>query len=92
VAAGSTDLDRLLRQDCGSCHGLHLTGGLGPPLTRQALAGRTPEDLRATILEGRSGTAMPAWRGVLTEREVDELVALLLQLTDESPQARRHAR
>ncbi|HYG42204.1 MAG TPA: cytochrome c, partial [Bordetella sp.] len=37
-------LEHLLRQDCGSCHGLRMTGGLGPPLTRQALAGK-PRDL-----------------------------------------------
>ena len=33
-------LDHLLLQDCGSCHGLRMTGGLGPALTRDALAGK----------------------------------------------------
>ena len=28
----------MVRQDCGSCHGLRLTGGPGPALTREALA------------------------------------------------------
>ena len=26
-------LEHLLLQDCGSCHGLRLTGGLGPAIT-----------------------------------------------------------
>ena len=29
-------LVRIVRQDCGSCHGMRLTGGLGPALTREA--------------------------------------------------------
>ena len=50
-------LEHLLIQDCGSCHGLRMTGGLGPALTPQALAGKPRESLVATILHGRSGTA-----------------------------------
>src|SRR5690554_7420036 len=33
-------LEHLLLQDCGSCHGLRLTGGLGPAITPEALAGK----------------------------------------------------
>ena len=32
-------LEHMLMQDCGSCHGLTMKGGLGRPLTREALAG-----------------------------------------------------
>ena len=28
--ARQKELVRMVRQDCGSCHGLYLTGGLGP--------------------------------------------------------------
>ncbi len=59
----------LLVQDCGSCHGLTLKGGLGPALTVPALAGKPPEFLQMTILLGRPGTAMPPWRGFLNEPE-----------------------
>lgn len=69
----------LVRQDCGSCHGLTLKGGLGPALTREALAGKPPEGLRATILHGRPGTPMPPWRDFLTENEVNWLVEVLMQ-------------
>ena len=36
----------LVREDCGSCHGRTLKGGLGPPLLPEALAGRMEEVLR----------------------------------------------
>lgn len=69
---------RMLRQDCGSCHGLHLTGGLGPALTREALAGKPVEALAATIFHGRAGTPMPPWRGFVDETEARWLAAQLL--------------
>lgn len=59
-------LVRMVRQDCGACHGMQLTGGLGPPLTRPALAGRTIEALAATTLHGRPGTPMPGWKTMLS--------------------------
>ena len=69
LAAGIPDTEkkeliRLVRQDCGSCHGMTLQGGLGTPLTREALAmaDRSAETLAATILYGRPGTAMPPWK------------------------------
>lgn len=71
-------LIHLLRQDCGSCHGLRLKGGLGPALTRSALAGRSAQELARTILEGRPGTAMPAWRTFLEPAEARWLAQLLL--------------
>ena len=67
-------LQYLLVQDCGSCHGLSLKGGLGPSLEAQALAGKPRELLIRTILEGRPGTAMPPWRGFLTQEEAAWLV------------------
>jgi len=72
-------LDHLLRQDCGSCHGLRMTGGLGPPLTRQALAGKPRELLIATIAQGRPGTAMPNWDALLDEQDIAWLADRLMQ-------------
>ena len=62
-------LIRLVRHDCGSCHGLTLGGGLGPPLTAAALAGRPAPYVQAVILRGRKGTAMPPWSAFLSEAE-----------------------
>lgn len=71
------ELRYLLEQDCGSCHGLTLQGGLGPALTREALRDKPAELLAWTITHGRPGTAMPGWKPFLTEDEVDWLVRLL---------------
>lgn len=62
-------LRNLLTQDCGSCHGLRLTGGLGPPLVAPALDPKPVEFLAYTIHFGRPGTAMPPWNGLLSEAE-----------------------
>ncbi|CAP44405.1 c-type cytochrome [Bordetella petrii] len=72
-------LEHLLRQDCGSCHGLRLTGGLGPPLTREALAGKPRELLIATITLGRPGTPMPNWDALLDTQDIAWLADRLLQ-------------
>lgn len=78
-----TELGQLLRQDCGSCHGLRLQGGLGPPLTPEALRNKPPAYLERVILEGRAGTPMPPWRGLLTPAEAQWLVQTLLRGVDD---------
>lgn len=62
-------LVHMVRQDCGACHGLQLTGGLGPPLTPQALNDRTIASIVTTTLEGRPGTPMPPWKSMLSESD-----------------------
>lgn len=62
-------LEHLVLQDCGSCHGLTLKGGLGRPLTPEALAHADREGLALIVLDGVPGTAMPPWRPLLTEAE-----------------------
>jgi len=73
------DLVRLVRHDCGSCHGMTLAGGLGPALTAQALAERPHAYLQQVILGGRPGTAMPPWRGLLSEQDADWIARELLK-------------
>ena len=75
----SRELIRMVRQDCGSCHGLTLRGGLGSPLLPETLRDKSPEGLVQTILMGRPGTAMPPWKTFLSEAEADWIVAQLLR-------------
>ena len=75
--ARQQELRQLLHQDCGSCHGLTLRGGLGPALLPGSLAGKPRDFLITTILDGRPGTAMPPWRGLLEAGEAAWLVDLL---------------
>lgn len=79
AAVDARRLERLLTQDCGACHGLHLTGGLGPALTPQALAGLHRDTLIATVTYGRPARAMPGWAPLLSSGEIAWLVDRLLQ-------------
>ncbi|MEW6330148.1 MAG: cytochrome c [Pseudomonadota bacterium] len=78
-AARQAELRHLLVQDCGSCHGLTLKGGLGPALTREALDGKAPVMLREVILHGRPGTPMPPWKSFMNAQEAEWLVQVLLE-------------
>ena len=62
-------LEHMVLQDCGSCHGLTMKGGLGRPLTTDALVHADRDGLALIILDGIPGTAMPPWRPLLTEDE-----------------------
>jgi len=78
-ASRQQDLRNLLIQDCGSCHGLRMKGGLGPALLPSMLRDKPAEYLSAIILDGRPGTAMPAWRPLISPVEARWLATLLLQ-------------
>ena len=73
------ELVHIVRQDCGSCHGLTLKGGLGPALTVEALADKPAEGLVATIIGGRPGTPMPPFSTIVTEPEAEWIVDQLLR-------------
>lgn len=66
-----------LVQDCGSCHGLTMKGGLGPPLRPQDLEGKDDEALVDVILDGIPGTPMPPWRFEITPIEALWLVQIM---------------
>jgi cytochrome c55X len=84
-AARQRELVRLVRQDCGSCHGMQLTGGLGLPLTAAALKERPFDGLVATVVYGRPGTAMPPWKSIVTEPEAEWIVRQLMNGFPEEP-------
>ncbi len=73
-ASRQKQLVTLVRQDCGSCHGLTLKGGLGPALLPDAVKDKPVEYLKAVILQGRPNTAMPPWQRFLSEAEAEWIV------------------
>ncbi len=82
AGAARADADRarladLVKQDCGSCHGLTLKGGLGRPLTAQALADFPADVVRDIILDGLPGTPMPPWRPLLTTEQATIIADML---------------
>ena len=75
---GDRDLVHLVRDDCGSCHGLTLKGGLGPSLLPDALRGKSAAYLASVILEGRPDTAMPPFSPILTRAQAEWIAQHLL--------------
>jgi mono/diheme cytochrome c family protein len=66
---------KLYVKNCASCHGAEGEGGIGPALNeKEKLDSLGLENVRHTIEEGVAGTAMPGWKGVLTEDEIEDLV------------------
>lgn len=76
------ELMHMVIQDCGSCHGMTMKGGLGRPLLPEDLAGKPVDALAALVLDGIPGTPMPPWRSLLSEDEARWIVTRLTQGLD----------
>ncbi len=72
-------LERLVHQDCGSCHGMTLKGGLGPDLRSETLARYDREALAGVILNGIPGTPMPPWAPLMSDAEALWIAEYLLK-------------
>lgn len=69
TANRKNELRNLVVQDCGSCHGMTLKGGLGSALRPVDLDGVEPSTIAQIILNGVPGKPMPPWRGLLSDNE-----------------------
>lgn len=74
------------RTNCVSCHGTKGKGDgpvaahLTPPpadLTSQSVRQKKDQDLLKTIREGKPGTSMPAWKGGLSDQQIEEVLAYI---------------
>jgi len=79
TAERQQELRNLMIQDCGSCHGLTLRGGLGPSLLPSMLQGKSADYLSSVIQQGRPGSAMPGWNALLSDAEARWMAELLLR-------------
>jgi len=60
---------------CASCHGAKGEGGVGPALnSKSKLDSLGLENVLHTVEVGVPDTAMPAWKGQLTEVEIEDVV------------------
>ncbi|MCV2884209.1 cytochrome-c oxidase, cbb3-type subunit III [Aestuariibacter sp. AA17] len=73
---------RLFLQNCSQCHGSDARGQRGfPNLTdNDWLYGGSPEKIKETLLNGRSGM-MPGWLDAFGEQGIEEIVAYALSLS-----------
>ncbi len=77
-AQRAAQLTYMVRQDCGSCHGMTLAGGLGPALVPAALKGKPAAYIKHVILNGNKDTAMPGWSRLLSEPDAEWIAERLL--------------
>ena len=78
---------RVYAERCSACHGEHGRGdgptapALQPPPrdfgNPEFWKGRSAADLRAVVKAGKPGTMMPPFEGVLSDAEIDAVVASL---------------
>jgi mono/diheme cytochrome c family protein len=75
--------DDLYAAECAICHGLNREGigGFAPALTALSLSSRTDAEVKAAIVDGIPGTAMPPFKGRFTDEEIE----VLLQFTKYGP-------
>lgn len=70
--------EQVYDQHCATCHGGQGEGGTGTALGNVTMLATSPDSfLRAAIAEGRSGTEMIGFQGVLSSDEIDGVVAFL---------------
>lgn len=68
----------IFAQNCAGCHGDNAQGGsVGPSLVTAELKAQSDDFFRQTILNGRAGTAMPAWEGRLSAQDIEDVIAFL---------------
>jgi len=77
--------------NCSGCHA-NGGGGMGPPLMDDKwIYGSAPENIFATIVEGRPN-GMPSFAGRIPAQQVWQLVAYVRSLSGLTPSAARSAR
>ena len=92
AVAEAADIEKgkaLYRQSCGHCHGLdgkgdgEMGGYLNPPpanLASEQTQSQSDADLKAVIMNGRSGTAMVGFEGALEDTDLIDLIAYVRSL------------
>jgi mono/diheme cytochrome c family protein len=65
----------LYAKNCASCHGAEGEGGAGPAVNEKSkLDALGLENFKHSVEDGVEGTAMPPWKDVLTDEEIDDVV------------------
>ena len=70
---------RLYENNCLACHGADRQGmpNLGPALTPESMAGKSDTEMKDTISNGKTNTAMPPWKDTLSSMEIDALILFI---------------
>ena len=81
---------RMFANNCAQCHGSDARGSYGFPnlVDEEWLFGGSPEQIRTTIVQGRTGV-MPAWEAVLGEQGIVNVSAYVLSLSGREVDAKQ---
>ena len=79
LVAGTSNMDveKVFEKECQGCHGPNHEGGVGADLRPKVIAKKNAYMLAETILNGRAGTAMPAFKDKFTKADADKMVDYL---------------
>lgn len=79
--AGDSKMDvvKVFEKECQGCHGPNHEGGVGSSLDPKVIRSKNSYALRDVILNGRAGTAMPAFKSSFTNDDADKMVDYLLK-------------
>ena len=87
--AGDSKIDvaKVFEKECQGCHGPNHEGGVGSSLDPKVIRTKNAYMLRDTILGGRAGTAMPAFKSSFANDPATTLAAV--SLAEERPPPRK---
>ncbi len=76
LLAGTSNMNfaKKYEKECQGCHGPIHQGGVGADLRPKALKKKNADFLAETILDGRAGTAMPAWKSTFSKDDAAGMV------------------
>lgn len=77
ATVNAADAEAVYKQNCLSCHGGNMEGGMGPALNQ--LSGKySPEEIAQIITKGQNG--MPAFEGRLDQAQISNLSSWLASM------------
>ncbi len=85
LAAAPEAVELLYQKHCGECHGPGRLGAMGPALLPENLKRLRKPSAMETIKKGRAATQMPPFEAVLTDEQVDALIAYIYTPLKETP-------
>jgi len=78
--AGTSKMNfaKVYKNECQGCHGPIHQGGVGADLRTKALKKKNAQFLAETIMDGRQGTAMPAWKATFSKDDASGMINWLM--------------
>lgn len=73
------DVNKMFELECQGCHGPNHEGGVGSSLDPKVIGKKNDYMLSEVIMNGKAGTAMPAFKSKMTKDDADKMVQFLLK-------------